>query len=247
MRTSTLTWSAVYLALALPVLRADEARAVVEKAIKAHGGEDKLARLTTVRTRTKGTLVVNGTPATFTAQTWRRLPDRSKTVLELEINDAKLGIVVVHDGKKAWSSLEGQTEELKDERLAEQQARTHQYHVQGLLPLLKEKAYTLSPLGEIKVHDRPAVGVKAAARGQADIDLYFDKRNGLLVKTERRGLDLNQKEVAVETYHGEYKDVEGLKQPMKVVTHHDGKLYMEADVTELTFEEAIEDAEFAKP
>src|SRR5262249_851605 len=154
-----------------------------EKAVRAHGGEDKLAKLRVLRMKTKGTVVVNGNTALFTAHSCRQLPDRSKVSMQLEIGEVKLLLVQVQNGKMAWSSVEGETEELQGGRLAEQQARTHQLQVQSLLPLLKDKAYTLSPLGELKVNGRPAVGIKAVLKGQADINLYFDKENGLLLKS----------------------------------------------------------------
>jgi hypothetical protein len=241
------TWLLVGLVVP-PSLRADdESRAVVEKAAAAHGGKETLAKLGAVRMTTKGTVMINGAAARFSAETSRQLPDRSKVSIQLEIGDVKLLFVQVQNGKMAWSSVEGETEELKDERLAEQQARTHQFQVQSLAPLLRDKDYMLSALGEIKVNERPALGVRATRKGQADINLYFDKENGLLVKSERRGLDLSQKEVNVETYYSDYKDVDGLKQPARLLTHHDGKVYMEAEVSELRFEEAIDAGEFAKP
>ncbi len=249
MRKRALTLLAVVWCLAAaPSTRADdESRAVIEKAVRAHGGEDKLAKLRVLQMKSKGTVVVNGSTAMFTADSCRQLPDRSKVNMQLEIGDVKLQLVQVQNGKLAWSRLEDQTEELQDERLAEQQARTHQLQVQSLLPLLKDKAYNLSLLGEIKVNDRPAVGVRAAFKGQADINLYFDKEHGLLLKCERRGLSLAQQEISLETFFGEYKEIDGLKQPMKLLIHQDGKLYMEMQVTELRFEESIDASEFARP
>jgi hypothetical protein len=249
MRSHTLTLLAVCLALtAAGSLRAGEnPRAVLEKAVKAHGGEQKLARLQAVRMKSTGTVQVNGAAARFTADSCSRLPDRSKVTLLLEIGDVKLTLVQVLNGKRAWSNLEGETEELGGERLAEQQARMHLSHVCSLLPLLKDRNFTLSPLGEVKVNDRPAVGVRAEHKGQKDINLYFDRDSGLLLKSERRGLDLNQKEVTRETFYSAYREVEGLRQAMKLLIHHDGQRYMEMEITELTCEDSIDDGEFARP
>ncbi len=78
-------------------------------------------------------MVINGSAAAFSAESCGQLPGRSKLTLRLEIGDVKLTLVQVQDGKMAWPSLEGR--ELTGERLAEQQARTHQLQVQCLLPL----------------------------------------------------------------------------------------------------------------
>jgi hypothetical protein len=42
------------------------------------------------------------------------------------------------------------------------------------------------------------VGVRVQSNGHRDIDLYFDKESGLLVKTESRILDKAQQEVVLE-------------------------------------------------
>jgi hypothetical protein len=187
----------------------EEARAVIAKAVQAHGGPDKLAKLRALRMKTKGTLSVNNQAGEFTAEMITRLPDCSKLAMTLEINTAQLGIVQVQKGSEGWSNIEGQTEELKGERLAEQQARVYSNHVASLVPLLKDKGFELSPLGEVKVKGQPAVGVRVVHKDRPDISLFFDKTTGLLIKNERRGIDLQQKEVARETFFSDYKDYDG--------------------------------------
>ncbi len=56
MHKNALMWLAVCIALTVvPRLCADEeSRAVIEKAVKAHGGEDNLAKLRAVRMKAKG-------------------------------------------------------------------------------------------------------------------------------------------------------------------------------------------------
>src|SRR5437016_4035413 len=69
------------------------------------------------------------------------------------------------------------------------QEEFYSVNVEMLAPLLKEKAYTLSTLDEIKVDGKPAVGVKVSAKGHRDIELYFDKESHLPVKTVRFSID----------------------------------------------------------
>ena len=137
--------------------------------------------------------------------------------------------------------------ELKGEELDEVKEELHVEYVQTLVPLLKDKAYTLNALGEIKIHDRPAVGIRVTSKGHKDVNLYFDKATGLLTKSERRALNDNKMEVSEETFYGDYKDVDGVKVPMKVVVHHDGKKYVEMEITEQRFLDQLDDSEFARP
>ena len=123
----------------------------------------------------------------------------------------------------------------------------HAENVQTLVPLLRDKAYRLHALGEMKVGGRPAVGVRVESRGHKDVNLYFDKKTGLLAKVERRALDDAGKEVTEESFCSGYKDVGGVKLPMKVVVQHDGKKFLEMEFSEYRFLDKLDDSEFARP
>lgn len=242
-------WAVIGLVwVAAPAAWADgEPRAVVEKAIRAHGGAGKLAKLRGVRLQTRGTLAAMGMTGRFTAETVTRLPDRCKTTVHLEINDARITTGHVLGGDRSWSVLDGEVEELTGERLAEVRARAHMAHVCFLVPLATDKAFDLTPVGGATVGDRPAVGVRAARAGHADVNLYFDKETGPLAKAEFRGRNLNQEEVLREVVFGGYKDADGLKYATAVRIVYDGRPYMEYEVADVTYDDAIPDAEFVKP
>lgn len=225
----------------------EDARAIIAAAVKADGGADKVAKLQRVRMQVKGTITANNQRADFTAEFIYRLPDCGKMVMALDLNMNQIDVVQVHNGKEAWWSINGQTQELDGDKLTEQQARTHTNRVCSLTPLLEDKAFTLSPLGETKINDRPARGVRVTMKGQPDVSLYFDKQNGLLVKVERRGQDLSNNDVLRETYYSDYKDHAGVKQAGKMVINHDGERFIEMEITEYRFPEMIADAEFARP
>ena len=61
--------------------------------------------------------------------------------------------------------------------------------VARMVPLLKEKGYELSLIGEDKVEGKKVVGVRVTKKDQKDISLFFDKETGLLAKLEYRGAD----------------------------------------------------------
>jgi len=113
---------------------------------------------------------------------------------------------------------------------------------------LKER-FELSPLGEGKVGNHEAVGVRVAYKGHRDIKLFFDKKTGLQLKNERLIKDqmLGGQERTQETLHSDYKDINGFKQPMKLVIKRDGEKHLEGEVTDLQMGIKIDDAVFAKP
>src|SRR5262245_2113439 len=67
------------LLVSLPQGRADdnEAKTVIDKAIKAHGGEDNLVKLQQVRVKSKGTMTIMGMGIRFTSDVVCLLPKKS--------------------------------------------------------------------------------------------------------------------------------------------------------------------------
>lgn len=224
-----------------------EARAVIQKAIQALGGEGPVARLQRTRVKAQGTLVLNDQSATFTAEFTTHSPGRARMDMEITAGDAKINLIMVRKDDQAWHKINDVTPDLEPRQKAEILAWGRLFDARSLLPLLKDKAYTLAPLGEIQVNGRPAVGVKVSAKGQTDLDLYFDKTTMLLVKSARWSLAPGGKEVNLEILYSDYKDSDGVKQPMTHRLLHDGKKFIDMEITEVRLVDKIADEEFAKP
>lgn len=121
--------------------------------------------------------------------------------------------------------------------------------ISRLLPLVDDKAYKLDSLGEIKVEDKPAVGVRVSSKGKKDINLYFYKDSGLLAKVEVRSVEPGtEKEITEERIFVEYQKEkkDGQAVPKTILVKHDGKDFLKGEVTETTFLETVDDSEFAK-
>src|SRR5262249_46855062 len=79
--------------------------------------------------------------------------------------------------------------------------------VTSLVPLLKDKSFTLKALGESKVEDRPALGVQVSSTGHPDVSLYFDRDNGLLVKYAYPDRDpATNKDALHEIYFSDFRE-----------------------------------------
>jgi predicted MarR family transcription regulator len=225
----------------------DEVRALVEKAVRAHGGEKNLAKLAAMRLKCRGTAYIDGQALRFTAESLTRLPDRDKRIVEVTAGGGTDTWVFVSAGKKSWKTYQGDQQPVTRDDLAGNDAALQLARLRSLLPLLHDRSLKLSHLGEITVEGRPAVGVKVTAAGHKDVDLYFDKASGLLVKSVRWGLSPDRKEVSWETYYRDYQEIDGVRQPMKYVQKHDGKTYTENEVVEVRLLDRIDDAGFDKP
>jgi hypothetical protein len=225
----------------------DEARALLARAIKAHGGPKALATLAAVQQRGKGQ-VYTPLEAPFTVEILYQFPDRSKIALEVEVKGKSYMYIRVFDGKKGWvKDFTGNTNAMDAQELAEARQLMTVEKAIGLVALA-DKSYQLSSLGKTKIDGREAVGLRVTKDGCRDVSLFFDSATHLLLKAEYRALDLNKQEVTQEKLFSDYKTLPGgLKVPGKMVLLNDGKRFVEIEISETTVVERHDDSAFAKP
>jgi hypothetical protein len=243
-----LVWTAAVLFGLVGGARAQETpRAVIERAVKAHGGQERLAKIRADRVKIKGTLLVGAKEQPFTGETLVQLPSQFKTMLQLTLDGRKLSLVQVLNGTEAWVTIDGQPQKVPESALAEMRDTLNLDRAVRLVPLLTDKSYELSALDASKVNDRPAVGIKVARKGQTDLRLFFDKDSGLLVKTEHQLTDGQGKQVRQEVFYSDFKDIGGYKRPVKLTVFREGKKFMTAELLEAKYLDKVDASEFAKP
>ena len=240
----------VVVVIAVPA-RADEqaeARKIIDKAIKAHGGADALGKQPATTTKFKGRYFGMGEGIDFTGSSAEQAPDRFRFEVSMTIANQPFSIVQALNGEKAWMSFNGKAMDLGKEHVVEMREGAHLHQV-GRLVCLSGKEFKLSTLGEVKIDKRPTVGVQVQYAGRRDINLYFDKESGFIVKTETRSKDpaVGDQEFTLEMYHREYKKYGNVMVPQKVEIRHDGKLFVESETVEHTQSDKLDDALFTKP
>ena len=218
--------TAVALVLAASSLaRADDkadARAVIDKAIKAMGGADKLAPVQAVTFKAKGKVHGMGDGIDYTGEWAIQPPDKIRMQMDFDANGMKFTFLLIFDGKQGWMQINGQTMAMDADAVAEAKEDLYAGRVDTLVPLVTDKGFELSPVGEAKVGDQAAVGVRVSHKGHRDINLFFDKKTGLLVKSERTIKDqmLGGKERLQETlrFIAAYPPVDNPSDPAKPFT-----------------------------
>jgi hypothetical protein len=240
----------------LPSSRADDqatSTAVIERHLKAVGGEEKLAKIKAATWKDKGKFFGLGDEGIdYTAETSALGTTKRKMSIQGEVANEKFSVVIVVSGDKGWTKTEDEVEDMDKEELDEQKEQMFADWTAFINPsALKTDAFKLSPLGEIKIEDRPMIGVKATAKGRRDMNLYFDKETGLLRKTEWQVKDTDGNvgggEVQQEVLLSEYKDFDGVKVATKVSVKWAGKPYVESEQSDFQFHDKLDDAVFAKP
>jgi hypothetical protein len=225
-----------------------ECKDIINNAMRAQGGADKLKAIKATTAKAKGTITGMGMDFDFTIELFAQHPDKNKAVIDLNIMGQQLQIVNVFDGKKGWKSVLGKVEDADKEEIDEHLAMQHVEEVTNLYKIQEDRGMKMSPLGESKVGDTPVVGVQVTKKDKRDVNLYFDKKTHLLIKAEYRALDpFTKQEVTQEKLLSNYKEISGVKMPTKLVLNNDGKKFMEAEVSEMRAVEKFDDSIFAKP
>lgn len=224
-----------------------EPRELIKKSIDAHGGAEKLDRLRLVREETRGTIEIAGIKTEFTAEALQRLPAQFRHTLKAEIAGKKLHVIQVFDGKDGWLKEGGELRPT-DERTREGwKATAHAAHLASLTPLLAgDKGYRFTALGEAKVLDKPALGVKIACPNQRDVNLWFDRASGLLVKKDLRPHAGSPASLQEEIF-SDFRDIDGLQRPSRMRILINGELHAEGRIVATKFLDKLDDKEFGKP
>lgn len=227
---------------------AQEARALVDRAIKAHGGAEAVGKFKASVVGFKGTFHGMGMEIPMTGEISTFGAENLKADVEVEAGGQKVRVVNVVAGDKGWNKLGPDTKEMRKDEVAEAREQQHTGWVASLAPLVGGKGYALAPAGELLVNDKAALGVKVSAKGRRDVTLYFDKATGLLARFDATVKDEGSgREVTQETTTTDHKDVQGTKQMAKFRVTRDGKLYIEGEFTSHQLSESLDAGLFVRP
>jgi hypothetical protein len=226
-----------------------DAQATIDKAIKAQGGEAVLAKFPARTMKGTGKFYGLGDPIDFSMEL-AGFDKKFRFGMEMTVMNFDLKVVVVVNGAKGWEKVNDDVKDMPADDLAEHKEQIHSHAVVSLLPLKKDKEYKLLAIGEFKIDDQPAVGVRVSKKGHRDVSLYFDKAKGHLVKSEFNIKDIKgggDREMNQTNFYYDYKEFQGARHPTRVVTERDGKKFIETRLTEMQLAEKLDDSTFDRP
>jgi hypothetical protein len=249
MESGWISWILVAACICAPAAHAqDDPAAIIRKAITGMGGPEIASQWTgPFRLKMKGIIAIDGYKYAAQSETVFQPPDRIRTILTSQNEAEQHRMIEVLNGKKAWRKDHDETEGLDTPKTMQLMHGLYSQRVEALVPLLTESIFQLSTLPAAEVEGRDAAGVRVSSKQQADIDLFFDKQTGLLVKSERMAMDPDRDDVRREDYFRNYRDSAGGKHWTTLAIYEDGKLLLQMDVVSLQCVDRIPDQEFAKP
>jgi hypothetical protein len=224
---------------------AKTARALVDKALVALGGAKAVRAAHGMTGTGTGTLHLNGAAQKvrnrFTAQGL----DRLRWEVDINAGTLRLGL----HAKGVWISANGIDANAVDKDVAIAFRRgVTALRVAECPTLLLEKGWTLAPLGELKIDDTLAVGIKASRKGEPDIDLWLDAKTHLPLRVEYRFTKPGESaETTLRGTFSGYRTLAGRKHFGKMLVHQDGNLALEIERSDIENAETIADETFTRP
>jgi len=230
-------------------IRAEDetAKATVDKAIKALGGEEKLAKVEAFTWKSKGKFIINGSDNNFSSHVTVQGFDQYRSEFEGEFNGSTVKGVTVLKGAKGWRKFGDQLVEMNDDQVANEKRSIYLMLIPTTLVALKDKKFEIGTASQEKVGKKPAIGIKGKGPDGKDFTIYFDKESGVPVKLVAKMTGLMGEEFTMETSYAGYKDFDGIQKATKIESHRDGEKFLDAEITEFKIVDKVEASTFEEP
>jgi hypothetical protein len=235
------------LAPASPARADDATNAVLDKAIKALGGAEKLGKLETISWKSKGKITFNDNDNEISIQATAQGLDHFRSEFQGEFNGNTIKGVSVINGTKAWRKFGDETTEMDADALANEKRTLYLNLTPVLILPLKGKGFKVEAAGEEKVGDKPAVILKVTGPDGKDFKLFFDKESGLPVKMVATVISFNGEEFVQDTSYSDYKDFAGIKKATKIESKREGQKFISQEITEFKALDKPAPRTFAEP
>jgi zinc protease len=210
---------------------------ILTRYIAALGGRAAVSKHTT--RISKGTLELVGVTLDGTAESYSKAPNKYLSI----INIPGYGEVRrCFDGQSGWiSGPDTGIQPLAGHDLSSTQRDAVFYQSLEL-----KKTYPQMTLkGKEDVGTWPAYVVEASSSDGTVRRMYFDVSSGLLIRADEES-DSPQGRDTIQFFFEDYRDVDGVKQPFTVRQVH-GKVSFIVRLTEVKWDDPIDDGKFAKP
>lgn len=218
---------------------AQDADDIVNDYLKASGGADKLAAMTTM------TMIGEATGPQGTAPSTRimKAPNKSKMV----INAMGSEMQFAYDGTTAWM-VNPWVEGGKPTKLEGDDAKgISEEPFEDLFLNYAEKGHSVKFLGEEDIDDEEHYKVRLTTKDGKEMIYSFHMDTGLPTQMKMLMTEGQAKGSIMVIAFEDYKEVDGITKAHKVTTTIDGNVLRSFVMTELKINEEIDDSVFAFP
>jgi hypothetical protein len=221
----------------------DDANSILDKAIKAMGGEEKLGKIMAFTWTTSGSMKVNGRAKNVDAVvTFKGLKQ-----VRRDFHEYPRRRLTILDGDKGWFYVGGQYHAMNDDAVAKEKRDIYLQVIPSLLVPLKSNGFKYQTAGEEDVRGKPATILKVTCPDRTDFLIYFDKESFLPVKEVARSLKADGNEQIEEATFTDYKDFGGIKKATSIEIRTAPQSVGFIEITEFKVLDHVDPLTFAGP
>ena len=214
-------------------------QAILEKAIAAHGGEANLTKRRAGRAWGADT----GPGLRLTWEEVFEVPGRWVKRTEGTMNERKFRQALLFTDGTLWRSVDGGAPE--EASAASSDPHGQLFGQAAMLLRFRQPGVKLSPLAEVRIGGKAAVGFKADTERPGEF--YFDKESGLLQKVVGEMTGPRSGKATVTLLYSDYREVDGVKLPHRLAMSINGEPMSETVVSGVELLGKVENGVFKLP
>jgi hypothetical protein len=225
-----------------------ESSLILDKGIKALGGETRLTKIKGFSWNSRAKLTLGGIEHDLQLRSVSAGHGRLRQEFEGTVNGEKIkGVIIATEGK-AWRRIGDMTTELMGDELSQQKRSAYLTATPVALLPLKGNDFKVTVAADDTIDGKPAAGIKVVPLSDGkEFLLYFDKQSGLPLKQVAKVMGFMGGEVTQETVFSDFAEFDGIKSPRKVEIRHEGQPFLIQEVTEFKILDQPEPGNFDEP
>ncbi len=219
---------------------------IIDKAIRAHGGIDRLKDLSSFSSKSR-TVYVDG--PIWNSEITVDLPGRYRSEMKVG-SEGKTRSLIVIDGDHGWLKFGGDVSPYPPTFVDSMRKYTIPYVGPRSILRLRDRQNNpqchFSTTGECTIDGHQAVGLRMKLEGGPQETWFFDKESGLLLKEESRTANFEGEDTVNATTYADYQTLDGFPMARRQTSQRDGKPAWTRHLTEFKVLTPSQEA-FAKP
>jgi uncharacterized protein (TIGR02246 family) len=223
------------------------ASAIVDTAVKALGGSEKLSKIQAATWKTSGTISFGGSDSKISTEWTVMGLDHLRLEFEGIFGGSKVKGINVVAGERGWRKFGDNEVELDNAAVADLKRHAYLAVIQNIILPIKGPEFKLEAFAEEVIGGKPATVIRAIGPDGKDFKLYFDKGTGLPSRLVASVADFDGNTYTQETTFSDYKEMDGIKKATRIELKRDGARFQEHQLTEFRILDKIDPKVFSRP
>jgi hypothetical protein len=220
-------------------VKADDPNAIIDKAVKAMGGQEKLEKVHAVQVKGKGTINFGGTESPINGQMISQGFDHYRLEFEIDFGGGRIQGVTVINGKKGWRKLGDKVTALDEEALRGEKQTVYIQLAVDNPTVLKGK--------EFKITKAEKSTITVTGPDGKEFSIEFDKDSGLPIKVVAKVIAFSGDEVYQVATYSTYKDFGGIQKATAMESKRDGDSFLKQELIDFKVLDKVDPKTFDEP